>query len=335
MTRKILYPAAYLAVAAAAMSIQVVGARQNAVQIDPDDIGGVVTSSKGPEAGVWVIAETKDLPTGFSRSVVTDDRGRYVIPDLPKANYQVFVRGYGLTDSDRVQAAPGKILNLTAKIAPSPKDAAQYYPANYWFAMLNIPAKSEFPIQEQGATAAASQAAYLKQLKTDGCVSCHQLGNRPTREINPENGKFESSEAAWAKRVTFGHDGGQMDQQLTALGRTRTLKMLADWTDRIAKGEYPAEAPPRPQGLERNVVITQWDWSDPREYFHDVIASDKRNPLINPYGPVYGLHENSSDHLTILEPSKNAWTRGDDSDEPGRGHEPARRRAADIAVLGQ
>ena len=84
--------------------------------------------------------------------------------------------------------------------------------------------------------------------------------------------------------------------------------MLADWTDRIAKGEYPAEAPPRPQGLERNVVITQWDWADPREYFHDVIASDKRNPLINPYGPVYGLHENSSDHLTILEPSKNAWT---------------------------
>jgi Carboxypeptidase regulatory-like domain len=307
MTRRILYPAAYLAVAAAAMSIQVVGARQNAVQIDPDDIGGVVTSSKGPEAGVWVIAETKDLPTGFSRSVVTDDRGRYVIPDLPKANYQVFVRGYGLTDSDRVQAAPGKILNLTAKIAPSPKDAAQYYPANYWFAMLNIPAKSEFPIQEQGATAGASQAGYLKQLKTDGCVSCHQLGNRPTREINPENGKFESSEAAWAKRVTFGHDGGQMDQQLTALGRTRTLKMLSDWTDRIAKGEYPAEAPPRPQGLERNVVITQWDWSDPREYFHDVIASDKRNPLINPYGPVYGLHENSSDHLTILEPSKNAW----------------------------
>ena len=170
MTRRILYPAAYLAVAAAAMSIQVVGARQNAVQIDADDIGGVVTSTKGPEAGVWVIAETKDLPTGFSRSVVTDDRGRYVVPDLPKANYQVFVRGYGLVDSDRVQAAPGKLLNLTAKIAPSPKDAAQYYPANYWFAMLNIPAKSEFPIQEQGATAGSepggvSQTAQDRRLR--------------------------------------------------------------------------------------------------------------------------------------------------------------------------
>src|SRR6187399_2384359 len=95
---------------ALALSLTWVSAQsRSAVAIDPDDIGGVVTSSKGPEAGVWVIAETKDLPTGFSRSVVTDDRGRYVIPDLPKANYQIFVRGYGLTDSDRVQAAPGKI----------------------------------------------------------------------------------------------------------------------------------------------------------------------------------------------------------------------------------
>jgi hypothetical protein len=100
-------------------SIAGMAARQtggSSVQIDGDDIGGVVTSAKGPEAGVWVIAETKDLPTGFSKSVVTDDRGRYVVPDLPRANYQVFVRGYGLVDSPKVQAAPGKVLNLTAVV---------------------------------------------------------------------------------------------------------------------------------------------------------------------------------------------------------------------------
>src|SRR5262245_30230428 len=137
MAKKTMFPGTWMAVLVA-MSAAGLAARQagNAVPIDDDDIGGVVTSEKGPEAGVWVIAETKDLQTGFSRSVVTDDRGRYVVPDLPKANYQVFVRGYGLVDSDRVQAAPGKILNLTAKIAPSPKDAAQYYPATYWFALL-------------------------------------------------------------------------------------------------------------------------------------------------------------------------------------------------------
>ena len=88
------------------------------VKIVSDDIGGVVTSSKGPEAGVWVIAETKDLPTGYRKIVVTDDQGRYVIPELPKANYDVWVRGYGLVDSPKVKAAPGKMLNLTAVIAP-------------------------------------------------------------------------------------------------------------------------------------------------------------------------------------------------------------------------
>ena len=69
-----------------------------AIPIDPDDIGGVVTSARGPEAGVWVIAETTDLPTKFVRIVVTDDQGRYVLPDLPKASYTVWARGYGLVD---------------------------------------------------------------------------------------------------------------------------------------------------------------------------------------------------------------------------------------------
>src|SRR5262245_60310199 len=78
------------------------GAQQAAVQIDKDDIGGVVTGASGPEAGVWVIAETTELPTKYAKSVVTDDQGRYVIPDLPNANYQVWVRGYGLADSPKV-----------------------------------------------------------------------------------------------------------------------------------------------------------------------------------------------------------------------------------------
>src|SRR5881296_2430874 len=85
-----------------------------AVQIDNDDIGGVVTGANGPEAGVWVIAETTELPTKYAKIVVTDDQGRYVIPDLPNANYQVWVRGYGLVDSPKVRAKPGQQLNLTA-----------------------------------------------------------------------------------------------------------------------------------------------------------------------------------------------------------------------------
>src|SRR5246127_1302489 len=119
--------------------------QQNAtVRVDADDIGGVVTSANGPEAGVWVIAETKDLPTRFAKIVVTDDQGRYVIPDLPKANYTIWVRGYGLVDSDKVKGEPGKIVNLTAVKAPDAKAAAQYYPAIYWYSMMKIPDASQF-----------------------------------------------------------------------------------------------------------------------------------------------------------------------------------------------
>src|SRR3954463_11281917 len=129
---------------AAVMALTAVPARAQqpaaqAVQIDNDDIGGVVTSSNGPEAGVWVIAETHDLGVRYIKSVVTDDQGRYVIPDLPKANYDVWVRGYGLVDSPKVKSEPGKQLNLTAVLAPNEAEAAKYYPAIYWYAMMKLP----------------------------------------------------------------------------------------------------------------------------------------------------------------------------------------------------
>jgi hypothetical protein len=88
-------------------------AQQSApASIGANDIGGSVSSSKGPEAGVWVIAETTDLPTRYIKEVVTDDRGRYLIPDLPKANYTIWARGYGLVDSPKAQAEPGKQVEL-------------------------------------------------------------------------------------------------------------------------------------------------------------------------------------------------------------------------------
>jgi len=112
-------------------SAQQTPAQPPQVQIDDKAIGGVVTSRFGPEAGVWVIAETRDLGTRFAKMVATDERGRYVIPDLPKAKYRLWVRGYGLVDSEKVASEPGKTLNLTAAVAPNLAAAAQYYPAIY------------------------------------------------------------------------------------------------------------------------------------------------------------------------------------------------------------
>jgi hypothetical protein len=283
-----------------------------APQIDNDDIGGVVTGAKGPEAGVWVIAETTDLPTKMAKVVVTDDQGRFVVPDLPKGNYSVWVRGYGLVDSAKVPSAPGRTVNLTATQAPNARAAAEYYPANYWYSLVQPPDKSEFPgtgAKGNGISEAMrSQAMWINNIKTSTCTPCHQMGNKATREMPPNLGKFGTSVEAWNHRLQAGIDGGAgMYANTNRFGRDRVLKMFADWTDRIAGGELP-QAPPRPQGAERNFVVTVWDWATDREYFHDAVASDKRNPVINANGPIYGVHENSSDNMTILDPKQHKFS---------------------------
>jgi hypothetical protein len=279
------------------------------VAIDADDIGGVVTSSKGPEAGVWVIAETHDLPTKFVRIVVTDERGRYVVPDLPKAAYELWVRGYGLVDSPHVRTEPGKHVNLTAVLAPDAHAAAQYYPAGYWFSLIHVPEKSEFP--GTGANGISSniktQQDWLRNLKSGTCWACHALGTKATREI-PAALKGMSSRDAWQRRILSGQAGGDMMRGISAFGIDRALTMFADWTDRIAAGEVPP-APPRPQGIERSVVITEWDWADPKAYLHDEVSTDRRNPRLNPNGLIYGSLELSADYLPVLDPVRNTISR--------------------------
>ena len=282
------------------------GGSDSQVAVDADDIGGVVTGPNGPEAGVWVIAETTDLPTKFSRTVVTDDLGQYVVPDLPDASYDVWVRGYGLVDSAKVQAAPGESLDLTAVSAPTVSAAAQYYPGMYWYSMLNVPAASEFPgTGPQGngfPEDLSTQAHYLRLVKTDRCESCHQLGNQGTRTIPASLGEFESSTDAWMRRLQSGQAGRDMIAGVTEMGVRPTVAMFADWTDRIAAGELPAETPPRPTGQERNVVISQWDWVDPGVYLHDSIGTDKRDPTVNANGKLYGSTELSAEFLPVLDP---------------------------------
>jgi hypothetical protein len=286
--------------------------QDRAVTIDPDDLGGVVTGPTGPEAGVWVIAETADLPTKFVRIVVTDDRGRYLVPDLPRATYSVWVRGYGLVDSPKARATPGRILDLTAVPAPSARAAAHYYPAGSWFSLLRVPAKSEFPGTGPAGNGISPnvkhQADWLRTIKSGNCLACHQLGNQATREIPRELGTFPSSAAAWERRVQSGQAGAGMSGLLNLLGGPRAVAMFADWTDRIAGGELPP-VPPRPQGIERNVVITQWDWADPKAYLHDLVATDRRNPTVNANGALYGALEASADYLPVLDPVRHLASR--------------------------
>jgi hypothetical protein len=294
--------------------------------VDAVDIEGVVMSAKGPEAGVWVIAETSELPTKFRKIVVTDDRGRYLIPDLPQTKYKVFVRGYGLVDSGAVEAKPGQRLDLRAAIAPDAKAAAQYYPANYWFSLVQAPPKSAFPMTitvntsetssapgfvrdsigpgETGAMqkrVVKSQADWVDAIKD--CEICHQLGSRATREISPSLGEFDSPALAWDRRLRMGQTGMTMAGMVGAIGRENTEAALADWTTRIGRGEVPP-APPRPAGVERNLVISMWDVGTPVTFAHDLYTTDKRNPTVNAYGPVY-LGDYNTGYLHILDPKRN------------------------------
>jgi hypothetical protein len=271
------------------------------VVFDNDDIGGVVTGPNGPEAGVWVIAETKDLPTKFAKIVVTDDRGRYVIPDLPAANYDVWTRGFGLVDSPKLRSKPGQLLNHAALPAPNAATAAHYYPAIYWYSLLAIPGENEFG-GKGSIPDKITRTEWLINIKNRACIGCHQLGHAATRTVPAQFGTFKSGEEAWVRRVQSGQSGEEMTTLLAGAFGGAPFKYFGDWTDRIAKGELPRAKPTRPQGAERNVVVTSWEWGGEKTYLHDLASSDRRNPTVNSYGPVYGSPEYSTDVMPILDP---------------------------------
>jgi hypothetical protein len=270
------------------------------------ELAGVVNGPKGPEAGVWVIAETTDLPTKFTKVVVTDDKGRFLLPELPKAKYTVWVRGYGLVDSTKVKAAPGQTLTLKAKAAPNERAAAHYYPGMYWYSMINVPPASEFPgtgEKGNGIPEHMKTQGHWIDLMKNSCQSCHALGSERIRTA-PKNefGPQPSAMAAWARRIQSGQAQIGMALGIARLGPERGLEMYADWTARIAKGELPTAKPKRPEGIERNVVYSMWDWSLPKYYLHDAISTDKRNPTLNANGLIYGSTEESTDFVPTLDP---------------------------------
>ena len=254
--RKALYSSA----AAIAFAVLVVAAparvqaQQNApVSIGATDLGGVVTGPKGPEAGVWVIAETADLPTKMVKIVVTDDQGRYVMPDLPKANYTVWVRGYGLVDSPKVTTAPGKIVNLTA-VAGAQRSGGggisiRRSTGSRW-PRCRRPANSPAPGNDGNGINPniKSQTQFLREFKTDGCFHCHAIGTKATRTLSPALGDFKTSEDAWLRRIQSGQASKDMVETIERFGTFRGAKMLADWTDRIAAGAAAGDKAAAPAG---------------------------------------------------------------------------------------
>jgi hypothetical protein len=292
-------------------------------------IGGVVQGPGGPEGGVWVIAETRDLPTNFIKIVVTNGEGRFMVPELPSASYNVWVRGYGIVDSKPVTLEPNTD-NVTLRVtaAATPQEAAKVYPANYWLSLMEPPSKTMFPgtgARGNGvAPAMRTQNHWINSLKSD-CNVCHQLGNALTRSVDhvfTQKPELKTAVDAWKWRLGTGVGGDSMYAALIKQGEDSSLKVFADWTERVAKGEVPP-APPRPRGVERNVVVTLWDWGTDRSFVHAEVSTDKRNPGVNAGGPVYAV---SAGHgmLTMVDPKRNTTeeieipTRAPRADVPSR-----------------
>jgi hypothetical protein len=271
-------------------------------------ITGRVTSTNGPEAGVWVIAETHETNTPYVKIVVTDDEGRYTLPQMPDATYDVWVRGYGLADSAKVEGRPGdRNLDLTAVVAADAQEAAKVYPADYWFSLLEIPTEDMFPGTGPTGNGFAAdietQKEWVHEYKAR-CHFCHQQGSAVTRSLDHMDALgFDSPEEAWDYRLQLGVRGGGMYGSFVGLGREGMLRILANWTTRIANGAVPPQ-PPRPKGVERNVVVTLRDIGGPQDFMHDEISTDKNNPSVNAMGPIYAV---SSGHgtLEVVDPITN------------------------------
>ncbi len=279
------------------------------VKVGANSIGGKVhVSNGGSPAGVWVIADTTQVltnlgrPAHFRKIVVTDSKGRFLIPDLPSANgvsYNVWVRGYGLADSTPVQVFPGQQVQLHVDPASSPQEAAQIYPGSFWYSLYKPPDPSMFPGTGPNgngiSTSIKTQAQWINSIKL-GCELCHQVGDSETRDLLAPS----DWDQAWNLAAT-------MSGTANGLGRAVAAQYFADWADRIDAGEVPPQ-PKRPKGIEQNVVITQWEWGDQFTYAHDEVSTDKRNPELYPYGKVYGV-DLGNDYLVMTDPVNNVSTR--------------------------
>jgi hypothetical protein len=152
------------------------------------------------------------------------------------------------------------------------------------------------------------QPEWLNVIKTGGCNACHAMGTPGTRAVSKELGQFKNSADAWARRIQSGQALTQMMRDISRLDTPRALQLFGDWTDRIAAGELPFAQPARPQGIERNVVLTISDWSTPTGYMHDLIGTDRRKPTVNANGKFYGSTEDSTDYFPVLDPMTHTAT---------------------------
>ena len=303
-----------------------------AIRIGQNDLGGVVTGASGPEAGVWVIAETTDLPTKFAKIVVTDDRGRYVMPELPKANYSVWVRGYGLVDSPKVRTAPGKTAQPHGGAGAERGRGGAILSGDLLVFDAQDPGEERVP--RRGKVPAPGRVAERREDR--------RLQRPVTRWALRERARCPRSSPISRPRPTRGRGASSRGRRMPQMARD------------ISRLDAPARAQPvrrldRPHRRRRAAVreagAAAGDRAQRRphavglEHAHGLPArSDRRptgaSPRSTPTASSTASPEDSTDFVPVLDPRTHTATRGE---APGARPEDAvaRRRArCALAVLG-
>lgn len=285
--------------------------------VDTGFISGQVMGPSGPEAGVWVIAETDEIGLGMTKIVVTDENGRFVVPELLDVAYSVWARGYGLRDSTPQDSGVGDNLKIRVESVENESEAAEIYPANHWLSLIDVPGADNFPgtgTAGNGISEGMPTQEHFVTHLIENCQICHQLGTKMVRDLPVDD---ELMKHAWATRIQKqrGPDDSffvgdeshlkrnyadRMTNVMDMFGDEAGLAMFADWTARIRDGETPS-APPRPEGIERNVVLTLWNRPDER-FVHDSSSTDQRDPTVNAGGKIYG-YGTYSGMVTAFDPN--------------------------------
>src|SRR5439155_606952 len=104
--------------------------------------------------------------------------------------------------------------------------------------------------------------------ETSAGQSCHALGTPGMRTVPKIFMEKGDSVEAGRERLKSGGAMALMARDIGRLDGERAIRLFAEWTERIAAGELPFAHPERPKGVERNIVLTLWDWSQPTAYLH-------------------------------------------------------------------